>query len=165
MAKASDLTSYLDKSGVEYRLLQHDPAFTAHEVARATHVADTILAKSIVVFADGQFVMAVLRADQVVDLHRLKAALGAKNIQLAREPDLEALFPDCQTGAMPPFGNLYGLQVVVDAKLTEDEDIVFNACMHTRAVMMKFADYRRIVQPLVAGFATAPFVASDQELL
>lgn len=163
MAKIADLTKYLNDNKIQYQVISHDPAFTAHDVARATHVPDSELAKAIIVRADGGFWMAVLRADQIIDQVLLRKALGAKELHFAHEEDLSFLFPDCQTGAMPPFGNLYGVPVVVDTGLSEDKEIVFNACTHTRAIRMKYEDFERLVSPRVAVFAQLTFAAKDYE--
>lgn len=161
MAKIADLEKYLNDNKIQFQVIAHDPAFTAHDVARATHVPDSELAKAIIVRADGGFWMAVLRADQIIDQNLLRKALGAKELHFAHEEDLSFLFPDCQTGAMPPFGNLYGVPVVVDTALSADAEIVFNACTHTRAIRMKYADYERLVRPRVAVFAQSEFVGKD----
>lgn len=164
MAQIADLTKYLDDNKIQYQVITHDPAFTAHEVARATHVPDSELAKAIIVRADGGYWMAVLRADQIIDQNLLKKGLEAKELHFAHEEDLNSLFPDCQTGAMPPFGNLYGVPVVVDAALSADKEIVFNACTHTRAIRMKYEDFEKLVKPRVAAFAQSTFAAKDYEV-
>lgn len=161
MAKLADLAKYLNDNKIQYQAIAHDPAFTAHDVARATHVPDCELAKAIIVRADGGFWMAVLRADQAIDQNLLRKALGAKELHFAHEEDLSFLFPDCQTGAMPPFGNLYGVPVVVDTALSEDEEIVFNACTHTRAIRMKYTDYAKLVCPRIAVFAQSEYAEKD----
>ena len=163
MAKITDLLIYLQDNKIQLQLIEHDTAFTAHELARTTHVPDSELAKTIIVRADGGFWMAVLRADQIIDHSLLKKALDARELHFAHEEDLNFLFPDCQTGAMPPFGNLYGVPVVVDTALAADEEIVFNACSHTKAIRMKYADYERLVKPRVAIFAQSQVVADSLE--
>ncbi len=145
-------------------MIEHDEAFTAHDVARTSHVPTKELAKTIIVRADGGFWMAVLRADQVIDQSLLRRALQAKELHFANEEDLSFLFPDCQIGAMPPFGNLYGVPVIVDAALAADEEIAFNACTHTKVIRMKYVEYERLVRPRVGVFAQSPFVAKDIEV-
>jgi len=163
MAKMSDLLHYLDSNKVDYQVVEHEPAFSAHEVAVATHIPESEIAKAVLLHIDDHFWMAVLRADQRINQQLIKRAFGAKHVRLSHEEDLALKFPDCQLGAMPPFGNLYGLPVLVEESLAEDEDILFNACTHTKAVRMKFKDFRRLVKPVIAGFAEAPHWMEDRE--
>jgi len=153
MAKMSDLVKYLNLNGVQYQVISHVPAYSAHSVALATHVADRDLAKTLLVRADEQYWMAVLRADYHINQRLLKHALEAKHVSLATEEELAVFFPDCEVGAMPPFGKLYALPVIVDRSLSDDETIVFNACTHTESIRMKFADYEQMVRPILAEFA------------
>ena len=127
MAKLKDLVAYLERNGIAHEIVQHPAAFSAHGVATAVHVPDKTIAKTLIVQAGDRHVMVVLPADHRLDDHALKTALGVKHLSLAREEDLTSLFPDCEIGAMPPFGNLYALPVFVDSSLTEDEEILFNA--------------------------------------
>jgi Ala-tRNA(Pro) deacylase len=153
MAKMSDLVKYLNLNGVQYQVISHVPAYSAHSVALATHVADRDLAKTLLVRADEQYWMAVLRADYHINQRLLKHALEAKHVSLATEEELAVFFPDCEVGAMPPFGKLYALPVIVDRSLSDDDTIVFNACTHTESIRMKFADYEHMVRPILAEFA------------
>jgi Ala-tRNA(Pro) deacylase len=153
MAKMSDLLKYLNLTGVQYQVISHVPAYSAHSVALATHIPDRNLAKTLLVRADEQYWMAVLRADFHFNQKLLKHALEAKHVSLATEEELTVFFPDCEVGAMPPFGKLYALPVVVDKALVEDEEIVFNACTHSQSVKMKFDEYQRLVQPIIAEIA------------
>ncbi len=153
MAKMSDLLKYLNLTGVQYQVLTHVPAFSAHSVALATHVPDQELAKTLLLRADEQYWMAVLRADCQLDQKLVKHALEVKHVSLATEEELSVFFPDCEVGAMPPFGKLYALPVIVDKSLASDEEIVFNACSHTESIKMKYADYARIVRPITAEIA------------
>lgn len=157
MAKLTDLMRYLENNKVEYRIMEHTPAFSAHEVAVAVHVPERELAKAILVRIDDRYWMTVLRSDHRLNTHTIKRAFAAKQVHLAHEEDLESLFPDCQVGAMPPFGNLYGLPVLVDEALTEDEEIVFNACSHTKVIRMKFRDFKELSRPVITRFAEPPF--------
>lgn len=163
MAKTADLLKYLNDTGVRYQLLSHVPVFKAHDVAMVTHVPDNALAKTLLVKAGQMFWMAVLRADQKVDEHLLKRALEVHHVHLASEEDLDMLFPDCEIGAMPPFGNLYGIPVIVDKTLAEDDEIVFNACTHTESIKMKFEEYERLVRPLIAEFAVSQHSLQQKE--
>ena len=153
MAKMSDLLKYLNLSGVQYQVISHVPAYSAQSVALAAHVPDRYLAKTLLVRADEQYWMAVLRADCHFNQKMLKHALEAKHVSLATEEELAVFFPDCEVGAMPPFGKLYALPVVVDKALVEDDEIVFNACTHSQSVKMKFDAYQRLVRPIIAEIA------------
>ncbi|MCX6133898.1 MAG: YbaK/EbsC family protein [Ignavibacteriales bacterium] len=162
MAKITDLLRYLQSNKVEFQVLEHDPAFSAHDVAAVAHVPESEMAKAILIKIDQHYWMAVLRADQRINQQMIRRVFGAKNVQLAHEEDLGMLFPDCQLGAMPPFGNLYGLPVLVEECLEDDEDIVFNACTHTKAIHMKFKDFRRLAKPVIAGFAEFVHVVEER---
>lgn len=146
------LREYLDKQKVPYEVLAHRQAFTAQEVAQAQHVRGDELAKVVMLRSGPQFIMAVLPASHRIDLERAKAAAGKPDLVLATEAEFAGLFPQCEAGAMPPFGNLYGLPVYVDQTLTRDETIVFNAGTHTQTVKMTYADFARLVQPKVCSF-------------
>lgn len=161
MAKINDVIRYLKNNGVPFEVIPHEPAFTAHEVALAARVPDKEVAKTLVINVDGKFWMVVLRGDQRLNERYLKRVLGATIVHLVHEEDLSTLFPDCELGAVPPFGNLYGLPVLVEKALTEDGDIVFNACKHTESIRMKYRDYARLVQPLVGHFSEARWVDED----
>ncbi len=147
------LREFLDGQKVLYDVASHRQAFTAQEVAAAQHVPGKELAKVVMLRSGASFVMAVLPAPYRVDLDRAKAAIGKADLVLANEQEFKGLFPQCEAGAMPPFGNLYGLPVYVDDTLTRDEEIVFNAGTHTQTVKMKYADFARLVQPKVCSFA------------
>ncbi len=147
------LEAYLREQGVPFQIQHHPIAFTAQEVAASEHVPGRMVVKVVMVVADGKPVMLALRATDRVDLHKLAAVLGVSEARLAEEREFGALFPDCELGAMPPFGNLYGVPVYVDAALAEDETIVFQAGTHTDTMSLKYADFARLVQPAVADFA------------
>ena len=147
------LREYLDTQKVPYEVLSHRQAFTAQEVAQAQHVPGRELAKVVMVRSGGAFVMLVVPAPYRVDLERAKSAVGKTDLVLATEDEFKGLFPHCEAGAMPPFGNLYDLPVYVDQTLTRDEEIVFNAGTHTQTVKMKYADFARLVQPKVVAVA------------
>lgn len=164
MAKMTDLLRYLNSNKIEFQVLEHDPAFSAHDVAVTTHIPESVMAKAVLIRIEERYWMAVLRADQRINQQLIKRTFAARNVHLAHEEDLGMLFPDCQIGAMPPFGNLYGLPVLVEEGLAEDEEIVFNACTHTKAIRMKFKDFRRLAKPVIAGFAEAKRVLEDREL-
>ena len=146
------LREFLDANGVAYEVRSHLQAFTAQEVAAAQHVPGREMAKVVIVRAGREFLMAVLPAPRRVDLGQLGAAAGKPDLHLATEAEFAGLFPECEAGAMPPFGNLYGLPVWVDQALTRDKDISFNAGTHDQTVRMAYADFARLVQPRVASF-------------
>ncbi len=137
------LREYLDYHLVKYVVIQHSPAFTMQEVASATHIPGKELAKTVIVEIDGRLAMAVLPASQKVELEQLRESLGARRVILAREDDFRDRFPECEPGAMPPFGNLYDMDVYVADSLAEDEEIAFNAGSHTQLVRSKCRTLRR----------------------
>jgi len=150
---AQQLTDLFERNHVYYKRLVHATAYTSQGVAAATHVPGREVAKTVVVRIDGSFVLAVLPAPLRVDLERLRKAVGGETAALATEAELERLFPGCEVGAEPPFGELYGLPVWVEASLLEDEWIVFNGGTHGEAVEISYADFERLAHPRVARFA------------
>lgn len=153
MAVTTTVQEFLRQANVAYMVVPHPPAFTAQEEAAVTHVPGRNWAKSVVCFADGDPVQAVVPADLAVNLDRLLVVTGADTIRLAREDELDWLFPDCERGAMPPFGPLYHQRVYVDETLADDGEIVFNAGTHSDAVLMRFDDFVEIVRPTLGRFA------------
>jgi Ala-tRNA(Pro) deacylase len=147
------LRDYLEKEKVQYKQEVHRTAFTAQEVAAEEHVPGKMVAKTVVIKVDDHFALAVLPASARTNFARLKAALGAREVRLASELEFTGLFPDCEVGAMPPFGNLYGVPVYVDTSLTRDDEIVFNAGTHQDTIRMKYADFERLALPTVFPFA------------
>lgn len=147
------LEAYLREQGVPFQIQHHPIAFTAQEVAASEHVPGRMVVKVVMVVADSKPVMLALRATDRVELRTLAAVLGVTEVRLAEEREFGALFPDCELGAMLPFGNLYGVPVYVDSALAEDETIVFQAGTHTDTMSLKYADFARLVQPAVADFA------------
>ena len=150
---AQRLVEYLDAQHVAYDKIQHTTAYTAQGVAASIHVRGRELAKSTVVKIDGRFALAVLAAPRRVELEALRRLAGAESVLLATEAEFSRLFPGCEVGAMPPFGNLYGLQVWVDEDLTKDQAIAFNAGTHRDAIRMAFVDFQRLVAPRIGAFA------------
>lgn len=148
------LRKYLEENRVKYVTLSHSPAFTAQEIAASAHVPGKELAKTVMVKLDGRMAMVVLAAPDKVSAHRLKEVSGAQEVELASEKEFADLFPRCEVGAMPPFGNLWDLDVFADAHLREDEHICFNAGTHTELVKLPFADFERLVRPTIAELAT-----------
>jgi Ala-tRNA(Pro) deacylase len=150
------LREYLDANGVRYEVRSHPQAFTANAVAAAEHVPRMAMAKVVVVRSGAHFLMTVLPAAYRVDLKPLRREVGKVGLHLATEEEFAGLFPECAPGAMPPFGNLYGIPVWVDEALTKEAEIVFNAGNHEQTVHMAYGDFARLVQPKVASFAEAP---------
>ena len=148
------LKNYLDERKVPYETIAHRTAYTAQGVADSIHVPGRELAKSTVVKVDGRFALAVLAAPARVSLEALRTVAGAKSVSLATEGEFQGLFPGCEVGAMPPFGNLYGLPVWVDQALAKDTTIAFNAGTHREAIRMSFGDFERLVHPKIGTFAT-----------
>lgn len=151
MACADSLTAYLRANDVPFITQQHTPAFTAREFAAATHLPALMTAKVVVVSADEKLVMLVVPAAYRVDLSRVYHLLEARLVRLADERELAIAFPDCAIGAMPPFGNLYGLPVYVDPLITAQSQLVFQPGSHTETMAIAYADYERLVHPQVAA--------------
>ena len=153
MPICSRLKSFLDDNRIRYTILVHSPAFTAPEIAASAHIKGKALVKCVMINADGKHHMVALTANQRVRLEKLRDALGARDVRLEREEDFRKLFEDCEPGAMPPFGNLYGIPVIADGALYEDEEIAFSGGNHTSVVKMAFADFERLVKPKKADIA------------
>lgn len=147
------LREFLEAEGVKYVTITHSQAFTAQEIAASAHIPGKELAKTVMVKIDGNMAMVVLPATEMVSLGRLKEMTGANDVQLASEPEFKDLFPNCALGAMPPFGNLWGMDVYADDRLSEDEEIAFNAGSHTELVRLAYADFERLVKPRVLSVA------------
>jgi Ala-tRNA(Pro) deacylase len=152
---ANKLKEFLDSHKVKYVTMAHSTAYTAQEIASLAHIRGEEFAKAVIVRIDDAMVMAVLPASYHVDLPLLKAAAKGKKIALASETDFRDRFPECETGAMPPFGQLYGMAVFVDESLTKDKEIAFNAGTHRELIRLSYEDFARLVQPKVATFSTA----------
>lgn len=152
MPLSKKLKAFLDEKQIRYITLHHSPAYTAQELAAATHIAGHRWAKTVIVDADGREAMAVLPATERLDLDALATVLAAKAVRLAAEKEFRDRFPDCELGAMPPFGNLFGMVVVISPSLAEDEEICFNAGSHQVAFKMAFADFKGLVEPIIAPF-------------
>ncbi len=152
MSIPAKLKGLLDQYGVRYEVVPHPYAVTAQQAAQVEHVPGRDHAKVVMVAADGQLFMTVCPACYRVNLSKLQSLLG-RPVHLAKETEFKGSFPDCETGAMPPFGELYNVPVYVDKSLAQSEEFVFEAGSHTEAVRMHYADFDRIVQPKVAEFA------------
>jgi Ala-tRNA(Pro) deacylase len=147
------LKEFLDSQKVKYVTLNHSAAYTAQEIAASAHVRGKELAKTVMVTLDGKMAMAVLPASRKVNFEQLQAASGAKDVQLAGEKAFRDMFAGCEVGAMPPFGNLYDMQVYVSRSLAADEEIAFNAGSHTELIRMGYKDFERLVKPKLAPIA------------
>ena len=141
------LKDFLAQNRVAHQVIQHPLAFTATSVAGAAHISGKEMAKTVVVNLDGQLALAVLPAHRKVDLERLRQATGALSAELAKEREFQGDFPECEPGAMPPFGNLYGMEVFVEPHLAADQQIAFNAGTHTEVVRMAYKDFERLAHP------------------
>jgi len=154
MAMVKRLQEFLDSHGVRYEVTPHREAFTSQEIAAASHVSGKAMAKVVMVKRGPGMVMAVLPAACKVGVDRLEKIFGTPGVTIAREHEFANLFPDCDTGAMPAFGNLYGLEVYVDEELANCPKIVFQVGNHQELVTMEYADFARLVQPKVAEFCS-----------
>jgi Ala-tRNA(Pro) deacylase len=144
---------FLNERGVAFEELTHEPTYSAQRMAQAVHVCGDNVAKTVLLKADGQFVLAVLPATHQIHLEMARDALAAYLVELADEGELAMIFPDCELGALPPFGSQYGLETLVDASLAEDDEIVFEGNAHREAFRMKYREYENLENPQVAVFA------------
>jgi Ala-tRNA(Pro) deacylase len=147
------LKEFLDRQQIKYVVIQHSPAYTAQEIAASAHIPGKELAKTVMVRIDGKMAMAVLPASYRINLDHLKQLAGARTVELAGEQEFKDLFPGCEIGAMPPFGNLYGMDVIVSDSLAEDDEIAFNAGTHTELIRLSYRDFDKLAKPKVMGFA------------
>jgi len=148
------LREYLDSQGIRYVVVSHSPAYTAQETAQAAHVPGHAFAKTTIVKLDGQMAMAVLPADQRVDLELFGAACGGKKAALVPEFEFQNRFPGCEIGAMPPFGNLYEMDVYVEEGLARESRVAFNAGSHTELIRMSMRDFLELVKPRVVRLSS-----------
>ena len=150
-----DISSFLQEQQCSYAVMPHPATFTAQEMAHALHVPGREVAKTVLLRTDGddEFVVAVLPAHKQVNLRRVSELLGGVQVSLAREAEIEAHCPDCERGALPPFGSRYGMKTIVDESLAEDEAIVFEGNTHDEAIQMRFDEFHRVERPVVSAFA------------
>jgi Ala-tRNA(Pro) deacylase len=151
---AKRLKEYLDRERIKYVSIQHSPAYTAQEVAASAHIPGRDMAKTVIVKIEGVMAMVILPANRKVVLAELRELVDADRVTLASEEEFKARFPDCEPGAMPPFGNLYGMEVYVAPNLAQEEEIAFNAGTHTEVIKLGYEDFDRLVQPKVMSFST-----------
>lgn len=148
MAIPESILDFVETRGVRFTSIHHRVAYTAQEEAAATHVPGREWAKTVVCIADGQPILAMVAANDHVDLEAIRSACGARSVRLASEPEFAKLYPDCETGAMAPFGPLYGQTVMVDESLARDPEITFHAGTHADAIRMRFTDFATLVHPV-----------------
>ncbi len=151
---ARKLKEFLNREGIQYTNVVHSPAYTAQEEAQSCHVTGKEFAKTVIVDLDGRLAMAVLPADRKVVLQDLRDITGSDRVKFASEEEFAKNFPDCEKGAMPPFGNLYDMEVFVADALARNAEIAFNAGTHTETIRMAFADFERLVHPKLMSFTT-----------
>ncbi len=149
------LKEFLDTNRIHYETLTHATTYTAQHTAESAHIPVREMAKTVMVKLDGKMAMAVVPTSQRVDLDLLQKATGAANVELATEQEFEDMFPGCEIGAMPPFGNLYGMEVFVSPKLAEDESIAFNAGSHTELIRLSYQKYTQLVSPAIVNLSSS----------
>jgi Ala-tRNA(Pro) deacylase len=146
------LKEYLDTNHVKYVSIIHSKAYTAQEVAASAHVSGKIMAKTVIVELDGKMAMAVLPANRKIVLQDLREITGSDQVKFASEEQFKERFPDCETGAMPPFGKLYGMEVYVADSLSQNKEIAFNAGSHIEVIKLAYTDFERLAEPRVVSF-------------
>ena len=150
------ITRYLNAQGIRFDRIEHPRAVSAQKLAQALHASGHQVAKTVVVRVDGRPWLAVLAASEVVEPILLGAALGARHVELADESSLAEMFPDCELGAEPPFGHLYGMPVIIDAPLDRQERLIVRAGSHEEALVVSTKDLFRLERPVVASFGVSP---------
>ncbi|MBW3660849.1 MAG: YbaK/EbsC family protein [Gemmatimonadetes bacterium] len=153
MTIANRVKSFLDDHDVDYEHSEHEPAYTAQEVAEAEHVPGRQVAKTVILTDGDVYLMAVLPATRKIQLEKIRQSAGNDALRLATEEEFADLFPGSEIGAMAPFGNLYEVPVFVDQTLREDESITFSAGTHTDAITLAYAEFERLVEPVAADFS------------
>ena len=162
------LKAFLDRNEIKYELIFHPTTYTAHLTAASSHVTADELAKVVMVNRDGTLAMAVVPASRRVDITALHTASRASSLRLASELEFKQQFPDCDAGAMPLFGNLYGMDVFVDGGVVRQARIAFNAGSRDEVMRFAYEDFARLVRPKVLSFATmaerAPRIRLDDRI-
>ena len=146
---ATRIKQFLDDHQVKYTTIRHSQAFTAQEIAHSVHISGKDIAKTVIVKVGGELAMVVLPASDQVVFPFLQEITGTKDVELATEQEFRDRFPDCEVGAMPPFGNLFNMDVYASECLSDNDEIAFNAGNHTELIRMKYSDFERLVQPKV----------------
>ncbi len=147
------LKKFLDDHNIKYISISHSSAYTSQEIAAAAHIPGKEIAKTVIIKIDGKMAMAVIPGSYKADLNLLKEMLGVDNVRLASEYEFADKFPGCEIGAMPPFGNLFDMDVYAAGSLAEDEEIAFNAGSHTELIKLAYKDFERLVQPKIIEFS------------
>lgn len=150
------LKALLEENGIPFEVVPHDPAYTAQQLAAGMHVPGREFVKAVVVRLDERYALAAVPAHRLVDVKALARLAGAARCKLATEAEFRDLFPECEVGAMPPVGRLYGLPTYVDEEVTRDESVVANAGTHAEAVRVRYEDLARVARPTVGRFAVPP---------
>jgi Ala-tRNA(Pro) deacylase len=160
--KTMKIQDFLKQRGVEFELLEHRPTYDSQRMAQAVHVSGYHVAKTVMVRVDPgtRYVVAVLPATHAINFDALKRTLGSTHVELATEIEIARQCPDCEIGALPPFGSQYGMQTVVDSELTHDDFIVFEGSTHSEAIRMKYADFHQLEDPKAASFAAVAVSAA-----
>lgn len=149
------IKEYLESHKIKYTLISHSMAFTSQEIAASAHISGNEMAKTVMIKVDDRLAMAVLPASYKVNFRILSDLVGSKNVELATEQEFQFRFPDCEVGAMPPFGNLWNMNVYVSERLGFNNDIVFNAGSHTELIRMSYSDFEQLVRPKVINYSIA----------
>ncbi|MBP7737606.1 MAG: YbaK/EbsC family protein [Spirochaetes bacterium] len=150
--KGEKLIEYLKNNNIQFEVIRHPLAYSSTQTAHMAHVHGYEMAKPVMVKVNGKLIMVVMTANQKVNLSLLKALYETQDVELAMEKDFISRFSDCEMGAMPPFGNLYGFDEIISDDLTKDDDIFFNAGTHTELIRMKYRDFEKLVHPRIVNF-------------
>ena len=141
------LKKFLDENNIKYITVSHSKAYTAQQIAASAHIPGKGLAKTVMIKLGNKMAMAVLPASKMVNFGMLKEVIGSDDVELATEREFKDKFPDCEIGAMPPFGNLYEMDVYVAETLAKQDEIAFNSCSHTELIKMSYTDFEKLVKP------------------
>ena len=152
MPENKRILTYLKENGVPFTLSHHPKAYTAQRVAASAHIPGNILIKTVAVKIDGKMALAVLPANDRIEFKEFARQLHSKKVTLAAEEEFRKFFPDCETGAMPPYGNLYNMDTYIASDLAKNEEIAYNACNHMDIITQRFEDYNRLVSPIMVHF-------------
>ena len=161
---AKKLVEFLDSQKIRYLTIEHSPAYTSQEVAESAHIRGRQLAKTVILNVDNSLAMFVLPASYRVDLESLKRSIQVFKLEICSEQQFKDLFPTCELGALPPFGNLYGMDVYVAEVLTNDAEIIFSSGTHSELIQMDYQDFARLVQPIQIEHGAYPIGATPPRM-